>query len=71
MKLLKEVEPEIYQGVDVKRVKSGGKTLFRYLTKYITKNDPWFYRFPWHCSPDISRLFTSVNFIGKEEDRFY
>jgi len=68
---LKEVETEIYNGVDVKRVKNGRKTLIGYLTKYVTKNDIEFYRLPWHCSRDISRLFISINFIGKEEEDKY
>lgn len=31
----------------------------KYLTKYITKQDEIFTRQPWHCSRDISQLFTS------------
>ena len=31
-----------------------------YLTKYVTKNDIVFEKLPWHCSRDISSLFTSI-----------
>ena len=50
---------------------NGRKTLIVYLTKYVAKNDIEFYRLPWHCSRDISRLFTSINFTGKEEEDKY
>jgi hypothetical protein len=36
------------------------KWLSTYLTKYITKNDIEFNRLPWHCSRDVSALFTSI-----------
>lgn len=36
------------------------KWITGYLTKYITKNDIEFNRLPWHCSRDVSALFTSV-----------
>ena len=32
--------------------------LSKYLTKYISKNNIQSYRLPWHCSRDISALFT-------------
>ena len=31
-----------------------------YLTKYVTKNDIIFEKLPWHCSRDVSALFTSI-----------
>lgn len=31
-----------------------------YLTKYLTKNDIEFKRLPWHCSRNVSALFTSI-----------
>lgn len=70
---LKEVNTAIYNGVDVKRVKNGRKSLIGYLTKYVTKNEIEFYRLPWHCSRDVSRLFTSINFeeTPEEEDKYF
>lgn len=46
------------------------KSLIGYLVKYISKNDIMFYRLPWHCSRDISRLFISENFDepGEKEE---
>jgi hypothetical protein len=64
--VLAEIAPEKYNGVDVKRVGTDRKGLISYLAKYISKNEIEFYRLPWHCSRDVSRLFTSVNF---EEDQ--
>lgn len=55
----------------MKRVKGGTRSLIGYLTKYVTKNEIEFYRLPWHCSRDISRLFTSINFKGEELDDKY
>jgi hypothetical protein len=40
---------------------------FGYLVKYISKNDVTFYRLPWHCSRDVSRLFTSETVDEPEE----
>lgn len=69
--------PEKYNGVDVdnlyysKRRKHKQKRLSHtdaqrrlgyYITKYISKNDEVFERLCWHCSRDISALFTSVRF---------
>jgi len=31
-----------------------------YLTKYLTKNEIEFKHLPWHCSRDVSALFTSI-----------
>lgn len=36
------------------------KWITTYLTKYITKNNIEFKRLPWHCSRNVSALFTSV-----------
>jgi len=38
------------------------------LAKYISKNDINFYRLPWHCSRDVSRLFTSINLDESDKD---
>lgn len=45
------------------------KWLTKYLTKYVTKNDIEFTRLPWHCSRDVSALFTCV--IISEKDLHY
>lgn len=67
---LQAVDPGKYNGVDVKRVKGSRKSLIGYLVKYISKNDIVFYRLPWHCSRDVSRLFISENFDepGEKEE---
>jgi hypothetical protein len=57
-KLLK-VETAKYNGIDVKKVGGKRKALIGYLTKYITKNNIEFYRYPWHCSRNVSKLFNS------------
>jgi hypothetical protein len=67
--VLKEVDVEIYNGVDVKRVGNKKKGLITYLVKYISKNDIRFYRLPWHCSRDVSRLFTSINLDESDEEK--
>lgn len=62
---------ENYNGVDIdkdrktKRVVNFAeikrqKTLANYLSKYVTKNDTQHERLTWHCSRDISQLFTSA-----------
>lgn len=68
---LQGINPEKYNGVDVKMVKGTRKSLVSYLVKYISKNDIEFYRLPWHCSRDVSRLFTSQNYDESEEDKLY
>jgi hypothetical protein len=68
--MLSNVETEKYNGVDVKYVKNDKKGIINYLAKYVTKNDIEFYHLPWHCSRDISGLFTSINFDDSEEDNF-
>jgi hypothetical protein len=68
---LKSFEPEKYNGIDVKKVGNTREKLVGYLSKYITKNDIEFYRLPWHCSRDVSRLFTSTNFQDEDSDRYF
>jgi len=68
---LKSFEPEKYNGIDVKKVGNTREKLVGYLSKYITKNDIEFYRLPWHCSRDVSRLFTTVNFDEEDSDRYF
>jgi len=41
-----------------------------YLTKYVTKNDIEFEKLPWHCSRDISSLFTSI-VISESDIEYY
>jgi len=75
---------EAYNGCDVdnlyksKRADQKKKTLDnaesrrklqRYLTKYVSKNDIAFYRLPWHCSRDVSALFTSEMFNEDEYNK--
>ena len=67
---LTRVETEKYNGVDVKKVGKKRKTLVGYLTKYITKNDIEFYRLPWHCSRDVSKLFTSQHISESQEEEY-
>jgi hypothetical protein len=70
-----------YNGIDVdnlyysKRNRNKGKRmsklqsrrkLGKYLTKYISKNNTEMYRLPWHCSRDISALFTTQIFEQEE-----
>jgi hypothetical protein len=40
------------------------------LSKYITKNEIESYRLPWHCSRNVSSLFTTINYEGDLAD-FY
>ncbi len=68
---LKNICPEKYNGVDVKKVGGDTKKLINYLSKYITKNEIEFYRLPWHCSRDVSRLFTAINFEEPESDWYF
>lgn len=67
---LEEVDIDKYNGVDVKRVGKKRNSIKSYLTKYVTKNNIEFYRLPWHCSRNISRLFTSINFEKEESERY-
>jgi hypothetical protein len=68
---LKEIKTKKYNGVDVKKIEEDRKSLFGYLTKYITKNEIEFTHLPWHCSRDISRLFTTENFEKQERDKYF
>ena len=68
---LKTVNTDKYNGVDVKRVGKEKKGIISYLAKYVTKNTIEFYRLPWHCSRDVSRLFTSINIDETEEDIYF
>lgn len=70
LEMLKEVEIEKYNGVDVKKIGKNKNGLISYLAKYVTKNNIEFYHLTWHCSRDVSRLFTSINFEGEEGDKF-
>lgn len=71
-----------YNGVDVdnlyysKRAKNRKKRLPKieaqrklsyYLTKYISKNNTLSDRLPWHCSRDISALFTKINYYNADD----
>lgn len=68
---LQSINLEKYNGVDVKLVKGTRKSLVSYLVKYVSKNEIEFYRLPWHCSRDVSRLFTAINFDESEEDKLF
>lgn len=41
-----------------------------YLTKYITKNDYEFEHLPFHCSRDVSQLFSSIVLDAKDAGNF-
>ena len=67
----KGYNPERYNGIDIAKNritrkitnfadKGGKKSLKKYLTKYVTKNETSFNRLVWHCSRDISALFTHI-----------
>jgi hypothetical protein len=70
-----------YNGVDIakdrttKRVVNflapgKNRSLARYLTKYVTKNDTTMYRLPWHCSRDWSAMIVGVALTKEETSRF-
>lgn len=61
-----------YNGVDVRHVNNNKKALNCYLTKYISKNATAFSRLPYHCSRDISELFTAETFtsVGCSDFRY-
>jgi len=65
---LQSINPEKYNGVDVEIVKGTRKSIVSYVVKYISKNEIEFYRLPWHCSRDVSALFTAMNFDDSEMD---
>lgn len=71
IELLKDIDLEKYNGVDVKKVGQNKNGLISYLAKYVTKNEVEFHRLPWHCSRDVSRLFTSINYNDEEQDKFW
>ena len=65
-----------YNGVHISKSKKGRvvnfavskkkKSLVRYLTKYVTKNNTKFKHLAWHNSRDFSSLFTGISFSIKE-----
>lgn len=55
----------------MKKVGNTREKIVGYLSKYITKNDIEFYRLPWHCSRNVSRLFTSTNFQEEDSDKYF
>lgn len=67
---LTKVDIDKYNGVDVQRVGREKGGVISYLVKYISKNDIEFYRLPWHCSRDVSRLFTSTYFEVPEGENY-
>ena len=71
IEVLKEINIKKYNGVDVRKVDRDRKSLIGYLTKYITKNEIEFNHYTWHCSRDISRLFTTINFDRTEIDKYF
>jgi hypothetical protein len=71
VEVLKEKNIKKYNGVDVRKVDRDRKSLIGYLTKYITKNEIEFTHYPWHCSRNVSRLFTTINFDRTERDKYF
>jgi hypothetical protein len=69
--MLKDIDLKKYNGVDVKKVGKNKNGIISYLSKYVTKNEVEFYRLPWHCSRDVSRLFTSINYDEVDEDIYW
>jgi hypothetical protein len=69
--VIKTADTAKYNGVAVKKVGKDKKVIISYLTKYVTKNTVEFYRLPWHCSRDVSRLFTSMNFDEPDENGYF
>lgn len=69
--VLKEVNIEVYNGVDVKKIGNNRKSLIGYLIKYVAKNNIEFYRLPWHCSRDVSLLNTSTNFNEPDDKKYF
>lgn len=54
-----------YNGVDIKRVDNNKRALASYLTKYISKNTIEHEKIPFHCSRDVSQLFTAETFSNE------
>jgi hypothetical protein len=71
LEVLKDIKIQKYNGVDVKKVEKNNNGLSSYMTKYVTKNDIEFYHLPWHCSRNVSRLFTSRNFERPEGNKYF
>lgn len=70
-----------YNGVDIDKNRKTKKvvnfaehgkqrSLARYLTKYVTKNETKLYRLPWHCSRDWSAMIVGVALTREEVARF-
>jgi hypothetical protein len=70
-----------YNGVDIAKDRKTKKvvnfsdhgkqrSLARYLTKYVTKNETKLYRLPWHCSRDWSAMIVGVALTREEVGRF-
>lgn len=70
-----------YNGVDIDKNRKTKKvvnfaehgkqrSLARYLTKYVTKNETKLYRLPWHCSRDWSSMIVGVALTREEVGRF-
>jgi len=51
---------EKYNGLDVSKKCGSFKSVAKYLTKYVTKNNTTCARLPYYCSQSISRLFTCI-----------
>jgi hypothetical protein len=68
--VLIDIEIEKYYGVDVLKVEKNKNGLISYLAKYVTKNNIEFHHLSGHCSRDVSRLFTSINFERPEGDKY-
>jgi hypothetical protein len=62
---------EILKDVEIEKVEGNKNRLISYLAKYITKNEIEFYHLPWHCSRDISSLFTTVNYEADQADFYF
>lgn len=69
-----------YNGVDIAKDRKTKKvinfaqickrrSLARYLTKYVTKNETKLYRLPWHCSRDWSAMIVGVALTRAEIGR--
>lgn len=71
VEVLRDIITEKYNGVDVKKVDKNRRSLIGYLTKYITKNEIEFTHLPLHCSRDVSRLFTTINFEREDMDKYF
>ena len=51
-------------------IKERVKFATRYMTKYMSKNDEVFTHLPFHCSRDISQLFTSLLLSDKDFEKY-